>query len=235
MVRLWRDGGYHSRSTRPTGATVLQSFVANSEMAHLKSIQRILWCLWEIDEVDGFEPGAVWPVESLEEIQIREVYARFGLAQYTAQVLEHGLVNALLILDLVPKGPSFMCGEEWVRAVDVFFDAEFAKTFGNLVKRIEGTGKISVSLIELLKVCKSDRDVLAHRFFRDKAIDFATKQGRKNMIIACEDMIEKFSSADKKLSDEVRPVREKYGISDARMQQEYEKMKKEIAARNAKN
>lgn len=33
---------------------------------------------------------------------VKEVYARFGLAVYFAQVLEHGLVNALVILDLIP-------------------------------------------------------------------------------------------------------------------------------------
>ena len=33
----------------------------------------------------------------------KEVFARFGLAMYRAQVLEHGIVNALAVLDLIPS------------------------------------------------------------------------------------------------------------------------------------
>jgi len=33
---------------------------------------------------------------------IKEVYAHFGLAIYLAQVLEHGIVNALVCADFVP-------------------------------------------------------------------------------------------------------------------------------------
>jgi hypothetical protein len=39
----------------------------------------------------------------------KEVYAHFGLAVFTAQVLEHGIVNALVLCDLIsnnrPKLP----------------------------------------------------------------------------------------------------------------------------------
>lgn len=38
-----------------------------------------------------------------EDEHVKEVYARFGLAVYFAQVLEHGLVNALVILFLLPR------------------------------------------------------------------------------------------------------------------------------------
>jgi hypothetical protein len=35
---------------------------------------------------------------------VKTVYAHFGLAVYLAQVLEHGLVNALVFVDLLPSG-----------------------------------------------------------------------------------------------------------------------------------
>jgi hypothetical protein len=38
-----------------------------------------------------------------EDEHVKEVYARFESAVYYAQVLEHGLVNALVILDLIPN------------------------------------------------------------------------------------------------------------------------------------
>ena len=34
-----------------------------------------------------------------ENTHIKEVYAQFGLAVYYAQVLEHGMVNALVFLN----------------------------------------------------------------------------------------------------------------------------------------
>ncbi len=45
---------------------------------------------------------------------VKEVYARFGLAVYCIQVLEHALVNALVILDLIPSRRHLArSGDEW--------------------------------------------------------------------------------------------------------------------------
>ena len=38
-----------------------------------------------------------------EDEQHKEIYAHFGLAIFTAQVLEHGIVNALVCCDLIPN------------------------------------------------------------------------------------------------------------------------------------
>lgn len=38
-----------------------------------------------------------------EDDHVKEVYARFGLAVYHAQELEHGLVNAPVVLGLIPS------------------------------------------------------------------------------------------------------------------------------------
>lgn len=38
-----------------------------------------------------------------EDEHLKEVFARFGLAVYQAQVLERELLNALVIRDLVPS------------------------------------------------------------------------------------------------------------------------------------
>jgi hypothetical protein len=45
---------------------------------------------------------------------VKEVYARFGLAVYWAQVLERGVVNALVIVDLIPSRRHLArSAEEW--------------------------------------------------------------------------------------------------------------------------
>lgn len=46
--------------------------------------------------------------------QVKEIYANFGLAVYQAQCLEHGLVNALVLLDLIPNRRKLTkSAEEW--------------------------------------------------------------------------------------------------------------------------
>ena len=51
---------------------------------------------------------------------VKEVYARFGLALNCAQVLEHGLVNALFIVDLIPSHHLARSRDKWGTAVDAF-------------------------------------------------------------------------------------------------------------------
>jgi len=58
--------------------------------------------------------------------EVKEVYARFGLAVYCAQVLEHGLVNALVILDLIPSRHHLARSrDEWSAEVDAFMARNF--------------------------------------------------------------------------------------------------------------
>ena len=60
--------------------------------------------------------------------QIRDTYAHFGLAMYMAQVLEHGLVNAMVIARLAS-------GERLSPAdVDSFMDQKFELTLGRLIR-----------------------------------------------------------------------------------------------------
>lgn len=55
---------------------------------------------------------------------IKEVYAYFGLAIYLAQVLEHGIVNALVCADLVPRrAGQVTSNEQWASEFDVLWMA----------------------------------------------------------------------------------------------------------------
>ena len=59
-----------------------------------------------------------------EDEHIREVYAHFGLAVYQAQVLEHGLVNAMVILKFPERNRITRAD------IDDFMDHEFQKDSG---------------------------------------------------------------------------------------------------------
>jgi hypothetical protein len=62
-----------------------------------------------------------------DDEQTRDVYAHYGLAMYLAQNLEHGIVNALVILRLPEK-------ERYTRQdIDQLMEGSFQKTLGALL------------------------------------------------------------------------------------------------------
>jgi hypothetical protein len=159
------------------------------------------------------QPGAIWPASDFDDAQVREVYSRFGLAMFMAQVLEHGMVNALLVLRLMPTMKDHADRSSWDEAFDRFFDAELAKTFGNMVRALEQTGAFAPDLIARLGTAKVQRDHLAHRFFREHDLNFMTRPGRTKMIAECEVLIELFKGIDREVESLVAPQRERFGIT----------------------
>jgi hypothetical protein len=61
-----------------------------------------------------------------------EIYARYGLAMYFAQVVEHAIVNLMVALRL-PERRSLTGG------IDELMDEAFAMTFGRLVEQLRHT------------------------------------------------------------------------------------------------
>jgi hypothetical protein len=57
---------------------------------------------------------------------VKTVYAQFGLALYLAQVLEHGLANALMCAELLPRRAGKpVPRKEWEAEFDTFMDQKF--------------------------------------------------------------------------------------------------------------
>lgn len=163
--------------------------------------------------MEGFPKGAVWPAEGDDSIQIREVYSRYGLAMYQAQVLEHGMVNAVIIARMLPTMRSHPDRSAWEDAFDQAYDLELAKTFGNMLRALEPLD-LSAMLLERLRTAKTERDRLAHRFFREHDEHFLSQRGRTLMIGECEDAIVLFSRIDADLEEHMRPQRERFGITN---------------------
>ena len=80
---------------------------------------------------------------------VREVYAYFGLAVYCGQVLEHGIVNAMVILRL-PNRERFTKGD-----IDAFMDQQFENTLGKLIKNLRAETALPMDLEDLLKELKT--------------------------------------------------------------------------------
>jgi hypothetical protein len=160
----------------------------------------------------GFPPGAIWPAEDEDSVQIREVYSRYGLAMYEAQVLEHGMVNAIIVCRMLPTMRQHTYRSSWEHAFDQAYDSELAKTFGNMLRALESLALPS-DLMVRLRNAKVERDRLAHRFFREHDENFLGRSGRTRMIAECEEIIERFTTIDVHLETFMRPQCERYGIT----------------------
>jgi hypothetical protein len=118
-----------------------------------------------------------------EDEHIKEVYARFGLALYCAQVLEHWLVNALVMMDLIPnRRHQARAEEEWANEVDPFMDRQIEEPMGRLIKKLARLTKVPLGLENVLRRALKQRNWLAHHYFRVRAWDFTNEKGRASMM-----------------------------------------------------
>lgn len=170
-----------------------------------------------VTQMNGHPPGAIWPTAEFDDAQIREVYARFGLAMYMAQVLEHGMVNAVVVMKILPTVRSHTGEASWQAAIDSAFDNGFARTYGNMVRQLETLPEFPQQLLTRLKAAKDDRDILAHRFFRQNDMAFMNCDGRTGMIIWCEERIETFRALSDEIDAFLSPIQERYGLTEARL------------------
>ena len=166
-----------------------------------------------------------------ESEHVKEVYARFGLAVYYAQVLEHGIVNALVTLDLIPsKRHEAGTAEKWGAMVDEFMDQHFSTTLGRMIRALRTVTTVPDDLERHLTTALSKRNWLAHNFFRERAEEFMSAWGRDKMLHEVDECREAFRTADRRLDEIVRPIRHKFGLSDEMVQELFEAMRAE--ARN---
>jgi hypothetical protein len=160
--------------------------------------------------------------------QVKEVYARFGLAVYFAQVLEHGIVNALVILDLIPTRRHLArSADEWGSEVDAFMDRHFQAPMGRMMRNLRDITHVDDDLEQLLNEALRKRNWLVHHFFRERAAEFMSSPGREQMISEVDGCRDLFQTADKRLEAVVVPLRGKAGLTDELFAREYERMQKE--------
>ncbi len=148
----------------------------------------------------------------------KEVFAYFGLAMYTAQVLEHGIVNALVSCDLIPnqrhKAKSL---QDWSLEVDQFMDGHFENTMARLIKSFQKFTITSDELEQSLVASLKMRNLLAHRYFRERADVWFTKEGRSSMIAELQSAKELFDKTDQLITDLIRPLLHRHGLTDERL------------------
>ena len=155
---------------------------------------------------------------------VKEVYANFGLAIYLSQVLEHGIVNALVYLELIPsKYGKVKEKSEWESEFDNFMGRHFKGTLGRIINSLKSATKIPEDLESVLSEALEKRNELSHGYFRHRAEAFMTVKGCEEIIAELQEAHELFDAADTLLEKSMVPLREKFGITEERFQEYFEK------------
>lgn len=159
-----------------------------------------------------------------ENDQCREVYAWAGLALYHAQVVEHGIINVILLARV--SEPAF---RNLYPTADDFYDAHFRQMLGRLISGLRGSLDTS-DIDQLLADARERRNFVVHGFFRERIDLLLTEAGRQLMVNELADAVRAFRDLDARLEELTRTFGAKYGITEATIREELRKF--EERARN---
>jgi hypothetical protein len=152
--------------------------------------------------------------------QVREVYAHFGLAVYAAQVLEHGLVNFVLVSRTI--GSVFATLDER----DTFEAELFGSTMGRQLRHALAEVPIADADVELLQAALRTRNFLVHDYFRERAADMLSESGRNRMLAELDEMRDELCAADGSLSAVTYTLMERAGLTREEVELQLEAMKR---------
>ncbi len=136
----------------------------------------------------------------------REVYARFGLALYMAQVLEHGIIN--LATWTGARDGSYQTWDE----AEADSAELFKMTIGRLRQALVSRRPDVAHLEELLARAVRLRNFLAHEYFRERPAAFRTEDGMNQMIEELTRAAAFFKDVDATLERLTRQIIEAMGI-----------------------
>ena len=147
-------------------------------------------------------------IPELENFSAKEVYAFFGLAAFSAQVLEKTLVNLVVTFKT--------CGLPITRSIfDEIFDAHDSRTLGQLLRTARDQKiPIPAKTDGVLRMALEKRNYLNHDFFADHAGHFMTEAGRKTMLRRLTKLILLFKEANCQCEPIYRPLLERKGVSE---------------------
>ncbi|HWB82928.1 MAG TPA: hypothetical protein VG675_02225 [Bryobacteraceae bacterium] len=136
---------------------------------------------------------------------VKEVYARFGLAYYHAEVLYRGLCNLYCASQVPPMGPVTRYRmEEHLRTASEM-------TLGQLLPRLETV--LPASLLERLAEALERRNFIAHRFWFERIHLFATLSGIEAMVTELAHDTELFQDLDREVERITEPFHVRIGLT----------------------
>ena len=166
---------------------------------------------------------------------VKTVYAHFGLALFLAQVLEHGLVNALVFVALLPaRAGNPVPRKQWEDEYESFYERNFETTLGKMIHNLKEATSIPSDLEAVLAEALGRRNFLAHNYFRERDVEFLTEEGREKMIKELQEAQSLFVAADTKLTEVTKAARERFGFTEERINKMFEEYLARIKNPNLK-
>jgi hypothetical protein len=164
-------------------------------------------------------------VPSPDDYSEKEVYAFFGLAAYSVQVLEKALVNMVVIFRTCGLPIS-------VEQYDEVFADHDSKTIDQLVRRAQAA---SIPIPEetqlLLEQALDRRNYLNHDFYADYAGHFMTEEGRSVMIDRLRELTRLFQRAERACEPIYLPLMKKMGVTAESVEQQVQALMAEAQDR----
>jgi hypothetical protein len=142
-----------------------------------------------------------------EDWLVREVFAHFGAATYSSQVLEHGIVN--LVVWSGVRDRRYRVLEETETANAELLRQTLGSVRKILLSRRPDIGHLDDLLLRAVRL----RNFLAHEYFRQRAAAFMTEDGRNQMIEELDQAKAFFEEVDAKLSPLTAQIIEVMGIT----------------------
>jgi hypothetical protein len=134
------------------------------------------------------------------EAEMREVCARAGLALWTAQTMEHGIVNLLVAVQQIERLRNRVATKKSIREqLAKLWEDKFRLTLGQIVNSVRSAVAIDDDLKDSLERSIAARNRLAHGFFREHAVELLSWEGRRSTARELNEMRELFLSTDRKL------------------------------------
>ena len=104
------------------------------------------------------------------------------------------------------------------------YDSLGQRTFGRLLKVAKSELSLSEEDADFLSKTLELRNMLVHRYFRERAEDFISEVGRQEMKKELQSILSEFKKADEILTRLYLPLWEKYGVNEEFVQNEFAQM-----------
>jgi hypothetical protein len=142
------------------------------------------------------------------EDDIKEVYARFGLAYYMGEVLHRGLCHLYLGLQSPDQG---MTGPR----IDELLREAYAETLGGIINKVRH--KLSEDLERRLNAAWEKRNYLAHHFWFEQVHMLSSAEGARTLVEQLAEGTSDFERINEELERMVRADLRRFGVTDERL------------------
>jgi hypothetical protein len=153
-----------------------------------------------------------------EDLQIKEIYATFGVCIYQFQVVEQQLMNMILIYSRINHISSN------ITELDQVFENNKSKTMGKLIQSVLNDFKIIENDKKNIWSLHERRNYYAHHYFKDKISEWFSAQGRLSMLLEISNQIEFAEEIDHALMLYLEPYLAKMKVTSKlveEIQEEY--------------